>query len=72
MPATAHANEMEGRVLTIVEESEGPISVDQLRAEMAEDRGELGEAIRSLVSKGCILVTRDWELVSHPGHEQLH
>jgi predicted transcriptional regulator len=69
MPATAHAEEMEGRVLTIVEESEGPISVDQLRAEITGERGELGEALRSLVSKGCILVTRDWELVSHAGHK---
>lgn len=70
MPATTV--DLEGRVLSTVEGAEDPVSVDEIRTQITADREELGKAIRSLVSKGCILVTREWGLVTHPGHEQLH
>lgn len=75
MPATARpAGRMESQILEIVESADDAVPVNEIRTKLG-DEGKtplVGEAVRSLVSRGCILVTRDWELVVHPQHGRLH
>lgn len=60
-------------VLDVVEDADEPVDVQVVRNQLREwGEEEIGEAVRTLVSRGCILVTRDWELVARPGHAEAH
>lgn len=65
---------LEQKVLAIVEGAQTPLSVESVWTRLGDDAAdpEFGQAVRALVARGCVLVTRDWELVARPGHAQLH
>lgn len=65
---------LEQKVLAVVEEAQGPLTVETVWEQLGEEAAdpEFGQAVRALVGRGCILVTRDWKLVARPDHAQVH